>query len=91
MPKIAGLLLLTLLSTEAQTSGPISEISTETVNMADILDSLEKKSGMFLSQNYFSQIEMPAEYSQHGLCKQVAALSFTSLWRIIVIFFLVQT
>jgi hypothetical protein len=73
MSKIGGLLLLALLSTEVQSSGAES---TETVNMADVLKSLEKKSGMFLSQKYFSLIEMPAEYSQHGLCKQVAALSF---------------
>ena len=76
MLKFAILLLLALLSTEAQTSGPDPGNSTETVNMADVLVSLEKKTGMFLSQNYFSLIEMPAEYSQHGLCKQVAFHSF---------------
>ncbi len=64
-------LLLALLSTDAQTSDSSAESSRSEVNMADVLGSWETKSGMFNSQKYFSLIEMPVEYSQHGLCKQV--------------------
>jgi hypothetical protein len=69
------LLLLALLSMGGQTSGPGVENS-DTLNMADVLENLEKKSGMFLSHKYFSLVEMPAEYSQHSLCQQVAVLNF---------------
>ena len=55
--------------------GKVGSVESSTVrtvvNMADILENWQQKSGIFSAQNYFALLKMPAEYSQHVLCKQV--------------------
>ncbi len=42
------------------------------LNMAEVFQSLQSKTGYFRRQNYFAVVEMSLEYTRHSLCSQVS-------------------